>query len=146
MSPRFQARQKGKLLDRIDAAVRPVLEPGEEVVVAAHGFVPPRWAWMLIVNYGVLLLAANWYFTILTDRRLILMRVARTSTKRAELAETLPRDQVWVETHKPAWTWQRLDLKRADGGRLKLRFARIFKDDVSRMAELLGRAPADAPS
>ena len=129
------ARQKAKIADRIDESVGGVLEPGETVEARAYAVTMPS-PWWYLLTYFVMLLAKYWFIAV-TDRRVIFMKVSKTGTSRSEFAWADPRSGMRAGELRRSLGWTKLDLYKADGGRMTLSFDRNWRDEAAAIRDLL---------
>ena len=134
------ALRKAKTKEQMEAALQPMLDPGERVVAAGlcEGG-PSRW-WMLISIYLVIFVIKVYYVAV-TDRRVIFMKVSTWTGRPKGLLRAEPRNAAAVTEVNPHPVWSTFVYRLPEGSTKKLRFHRIWRDEMTALLQAL-RAPA----
>ena len=117
---------KQRTVEKIEEAMRDVVEPGEKVLVSSTTSAGPSWwvSFLLLGPIGILLLWKN-YFVSLTDQRLVFIRVSLRGRAQG-LAFAYPRTAVsvvnYIEKAGPSMT--DLLIRCPDGNVRRLHFNR----------------------
>jgi hypothetical protein len=136
------ASRKETVKARIDEAVRPLLEPGEQVQVSAHGVQGLNPYLAAYLREAGVVVPQREYFVVLTDRRLLFIKVSFWRTQGKGLAFADPRPQVSVVRFKRRLGWALVKLKRPDQRTIRLNFRwRLWGEEAKALSAALGGVP-----
>jgi len=131
---------------QFEEAVRPHLEPGEQLVAGAYGASGPNPLWLsgLFGLIGMLVAGVRYYFVWVTARRVIFMPASMMTAKpTGGVAWADPRSAARVSDATPAATWSWFRYHRPGVERpIRMNFPRNWRDDFSQMTSALGGAPS----
>jgi hypothetical protein len=133
----FRARQRERARQRILDAVE--LEPGEELEEWTIAQVRPRLFLGLEALVGPLTaFAIRQYYVAATSRRLLALRMAKTSTTRLTLELAEPFDRVRIDRRKSGPLWKQFWVRRsADDSAWRFRVVRTEWSRAERVFERL---------
>jgi hypothetical protein len=137
----FRERQRAKLRQKIDDAVRGTLEPAEEIEEFVFGQVRPRLFLGLEALLGPLLIlfAIRYFYVAISARRLFVIAAPKTKTGPGDVVWAEPFEGVVVERYKEGVLWTLLFFRRrTDEKLLRFRTSRTFNQRTRRIAEALG--------
>jgi hypothetical protein len=131
-----------RLIEKARARVRETvadrLEPGEEVELLFLAVTRPSFLMDVLISPLLAMLQRSWY-VVLTDRRILLVPLARASGRPTGIEWDEPRAGVGVERYRPGLLMGKLFLRRATDGRvLKLRFLFRYRNDAIAIKDALG--------
>jgi hypothetical protein len=137
----FRARQRAKLRQKIDAAVRGSLEPDEEIDEFVFGQVRPRMFLGLEVLLGpfVVLFAVRYYYLAISARRLFVIEAPKTKTGPGAVDWVESFEGVVVEKYREGILWTLLYFRRrTDESPIRFRSSRTFNARTQKIAGALG--------
>ena len=136
------ALRKATVKQQMEGQIQPMLEPGEQERAAAlcEGG-PSRWWTLLSLTLVIFLITP--YYIVATDRRVLFLKVSRWTGRPKGLLRTDPRGQVSIVDHAEHPVWSNIVYRTTDGSAKKLRYHRIWRDE---MAAVIGELQAAAPA
>lgn len=136
------AMRKETIKRQFAEAAQPLLQPGEEVRAGAFGVTGPSpWLIGLIGVLGMFLAGMRYGYLFVTDRRIIFMKASFWSQRPAELGWVDPRASVQItDVNASGRVWCHFGYVRPEGKRLRLNFARIWRDEFDGVLSELGAA------
>jgi hypothetical protein len=135
---------------QFEEAVRPVLEPGEQLVAGAYCASGPNPLFLtgLFGLIGMLVAGVRYYFVWVTDRRVIVMGASMmTARPKGNLVWADPRASVSISDVTPAATWSWFRYQRPGVEKpIRLNFARPWREDFAQMTAALSGSASATPS
>jgi hypothetical protein len=143
-------RQHQKVEERAAEFLRGRLHPGETIVGASGGQVQPRALLGLEFMIGVLAMwSIHYYYLVLTNQRVLMVRLKRSSGRPAEVVWAEPHTGIVVDRFKRGRMWMLLYLRRVSDGRvIRFRAQRTAwgaTDRVTEVARVLREARGGLP-
>jgi hypothetical protein len=137
------AVRKETIKKQLDEALPSMLEPGEKVEAGVNTIVGPS-PWLSTGLLGLIgQFLIKYYYVVVTDRRVLFVRMSRLSMRPLDLASAAPLSSVSVTQYKPASLWSVLKIDTGAGKEMRLNVHRIWRDELEPVAAALG---ATAPS
>jgi hypothetical protein len=135
----MQARRLEKIEAKLVDALRPQLEPGEEMATWVYGQTWPKFTRAILVGPIAFLIWGKPYFVVLTDRRVFVARSSMTSVRPNDVLWADPLGGVTVDRYKAGTMMSKLTFRRlADGSTLELRIGRPWREQARAVARALG--------
>jgi hypothetical protein len=146
------AVKKASILELIDQAAGPQLEPGEQVEVKAFAIQGPSQILIAVLEPGLVGRAIadslglhQRVFLVLTDRRLLVFKVSWVGGG-ATLEYASPRSSFSVARFKPGQLWTALKVKGGDGNTVQFNFQRFWRHEAHALRDGLANTPQEAPA
>lgn len=139
------ALRKATVQKQMEGQVQPLLEAGEQERAAAlcEGG-PSRWWTILSLTLVVFLIKP--YYIVATDRRVLFLKVSRWSGRPQGLLRADPRGQVGIVGHTEHPLWSNIMYRAADGSTKKLRYHRIWREEMAAVIRELQSAAQGTPT
>lgn len=129
------ANEKGQLED----ALEQWLEPGESLVAGA-GAMTGSQVW------GPTSMLAKWCYIGVTDQRVVVLSLARWSTRVKGVWFEDPRSEVQVGAVAWGNPWNSFMYQRLDGTSLRMNFHRFWRKEMEEVLEALGASMPPKPA
>ena len=137
----LRERQQEKAEQRAAEFLRDQLQPGESIAGVTFGQGRARWWMGLEALFGVfaLVFATKYYYLVLTDQRLFMVRLNRGTAQPTEVVWAEPLTGIAVERFKRGVMWMLLYLRRVgDGQVIRFRASRSAWGATERVTEAAG--------
>ena len=132
-----------KVGQRVADFVKPQLEAGEEVNAVLNSGQTGLPAWLAMNLVGMLMFfMVRYYAVVVTDRRVLVLRLGGLSGAPKAIEEAYPRSAVKVHDYKAPRLYGVLSLERPTAGLLKLQLIRQSREGADAVAQALGWRPA----
>ena len=146
----FRERQHQKVDQRAAEYLRGQLQSGEAIVGVTFGQARPRgWLGLEMLVGGFALFATTYYYLVMTDQRVFMIRLRRTTGRPIEAVWREPHTGVAVDRFKHGRMWMLLYLRRvSDGQIIRFRAQRTAWGATARVteaAQILQQARAGLP-
>ncbi len=138
------ALRKATVKKQMEGAAASVLEQGEAIQAEALCEAGPS-RWWMVVSVWLVTFMIKPYYVIVTDRRVLWMKVSIWSGRPKGLLRADQRSQVAIVEHKEHPVWSNMVYRAADGSTKKIRYHRIWRDEMAAVIAQL-QAPASAPA
>jgi hypothetical protein len=137
----LRERQHQKIDRRAEDFLRDKLHPGEAVVGVTGGQGRPR-GWLgieLLAGTLAGFLATKYYYLVLTNQRVFMLRLKRSTGRTAEIVWAEPHTGLVVDRFKRGRMWMLLCLRRVgDGQTIRFRAQRTAWGATDRVTEVAG--------
>jgi hypothetical protein len=133
-------RTQAKLEARVAPAIAMIAEPGDIPKAQGYGVVMPTNA-LFLLGAGAILMA-RYYWVVVTDRRVALVRVPVSGDVRIE--QVVPRSTIALVSDRKGVGTRRLTIA-IDGKRTRFNFPTRVRDDGAAIAAALRSPPQEAP-
>jgi hypothetical protein len=134
----LRERQQEKADQRMAEFLRDQLHPGESIESVTFGQARARWWLGLEALFGVfvLMFATKYYYLVMTDQRLFMVRLHRGSGRPTDVVWAEPHANIVVQRFKRGVMWMLLYLRRVgDGQVIRFRTSRSAWGATERLTE-----------